>query len=194
MTLTYMRSVVKLKEEGSSKLSYFPMCDDSKLLLFTEVIEFFWVEQMPLLILADLISLSLSFFGEGNGNPLQYACLENPLDRGSPRGHKESDMTWWLRHTLLFPSSLLLFLLCMLIPLLFFLFVHLKYIFWSTKIKKLHFHSQWSYAVWFPRKSLEALQTLLFNSDLYNLLHLMSDPKIEIWEYHSLNKYTINQG
>ena len=23
--------------------------------------------------------------GEGNGNPLQYSCLENPLDRGSWR-------------------------------------------------------------------------------------------------------------
>ena len=21
--------------------------------------------------------------GEGNGNPLQYSCLENPLDRGA---------------------------------------------------------------------------------------------------------------
>ena len=21
-------------------------------------------------------------FGEGNGNPLQYSCLENPMDRG----------------------------------------------------------------------------------------------------------------
>ena len=21
--------------------------------------------------------------GEGNGNPLQYSCLENPMDRGS---------------------------------------------------------------------------------------------------------------
>ena len=36
--------------------------------------------------------------GEGNGNPLQYSCLENPMDRGalvgySPRGHKELDMT-----------------------------------------------------------------------------------------------------
>ena len=36
--------------------------------------------------------------GGGNGNPLQYSCLENPMDRGawwanSPRGHKESDMT-----------------------------------------------------------------------------------------------------
>ena len=37
--------------------------------------------------------------GEGNGNPLQYSCLENPMDRGarqatySPWGHKESDTT-----------------------------------------------------------------------------------------------------
>ena len=36
--------------------------------------------------------------GEGHGNPLQYSCLENPMDRGTwwvivHRGHKESDMT-----------------------------------------------------------------------------------------------------
>ena len=35
--------------------------------------------------------------GEENGNPLQYSCLENPLDKGlasySPWGHKESDTT-----------------------------------------------------------------------------------------------------
>ena len=35
--------------------------------------------------------------GEGNGNPLQFSCLENPMDGGawwatSPRGRKESDM------------------------------------------------------------------------------------------------------
>ena len=28
---------------------------------------------------------SLSFIGEGNGNPLQYSCLENPRDGGA----------WW---------------------------------------------------------------------------------------------------
>ena len=28
---------------------------------------------------------SLSFIGEGNGNPLQYPCLENPRDGG----------VWW---------------------------------------------------------------------------------------------------
>ena len=26
---------------------------------------------------------SLSCFGEGNGNPLQYSCMENPMDRGA---------------------------------------------------------------------------------------------------------------
>ena len=33
--------------------------------------------------------------GEGNGNPLQYSCLESPMDRGgySPWGRKESDTT-----------------------------------------------------------------------------------------------------
>ena len=36
--------------------------------------------------------------GEGHGNPLQYSCLENPMDRRAWRAiiyqsHKESDMT-----------------------------------------------------------------------------------------------------
>ena len=35
--------------------------------------------------------------GEGNGNRLQYSCLENPMDRGawqaSPWGHEESETT-----------------------------------------------------------------------------------------------------
>ena len=37
------------------------------------------------------------FLGEGNGNPLQYSCAENPVDRSlvgySPEGLKESDRT-----------------------------------------------------------------------------------------------------
>ena len=35
--------------------------------------------------------------GEGNGNPLQYSCLENPMDRGTCQatvyGVTESDTT-----------------------------------------------------------------------------------------------------
>ena len=34
---------------------------------------------------ATSLSISYNIFGEGNGNPLQCSCLENPLDRGA----------WW---------------------------------------------------------------------------------------------------
>ena len=48
---------------------------------------------------ATSLSLFLSCTGEGNGNPLQCSCLENPRDGGawwatySPWGLKESDTT-----------------------------------------------------------------------------------------------------
>ena len=40
--------------------------------------------------------------GEGSGNPLQYSCLGNPMDRGAwwatvHGATKESDETWRLR-------------------------------------------------------------------------------------------------
>ena len=48
----------------------------------------------------SLIPGSGRFPGEGNGNSLQYSCLENCMDRGTwwaliltLLGHKESDMT-----------------------------------------------------------------------------------------------------
>ena len=31
---------------------------------------------------ADLL-FTIIKIGEGNGNPLQYSCLENPMDRGA---------------------------------------------------------------------------------------------------------------
>ena len=42
--------------------------------------------------------------GEGNGNPLQYSCLENSMDKRSlvgysPWGHKDSDTTEQLHFT-----------------------------------------------------------------------------------------------
>ena len=45
--------------------------------------------------------------GVGNGNPLQYSCLENSMDRGAWEaivhgGHQESDMT---EHTRLMISG-----------------------------------------------------------------------------------------
>ena len=49
--------------------------------------------------------------GEGNGNPLQDYCLENPMDRGawigySPWGHKELDTTERLHYSLLVATRL----------------------------------------------------------------------------------------
>ena len=45
----------------------------------------------------DLIPWSGRSHGKGNGYPLQYSCLENPVDRGAWRTavqcHKKSDMT-----------------------------------------------------------------------------------------------------
>ena len=49
----------------------------------------------------SLISGSGRSPGEGNGDPLQYSCLENPMDRGAwqatvrlqSRGSQESDTT-----------------------------------------------------------------------------------------------------
>ena len=36
-------------------------------------------------ILAIIYNANINTDGEGNGNPLQYSCLENPMDRGA----------WW---------------------------------------------------------------------------------------------------
>ena len=51
--------------------------------------------------------------GVGSGNPLQYSCLENSVDRGacwttySPGGHKELDTTEQLSmHTEAFKAKL----------------------------------------------------------------------------------------
>ena len=46
----------------------------------------------------QFLYVHLLFLGEGNGNPLQYSCLENPVDRGAwwaarLWGRTESDTT-----------------------------------------------------------------------------------------------------
>ena len=55
-----------------------------------------------------LIPGSGRFPGEGNGNPLQYSCLENPMDGEAwcPWGREESDTTERL-HSLTWTVSLL---------------------------------------------------------------------------------------
>ena len=45
---------------------------------------------------------------EGNGSPLQFSCLENPMDRGAwsynPWGHKVSEKTEQLTLFIFFPG------------------------------------------------------------------------------------------
>ena len=40
---------------------------------------------------------SLSCIGEGNGNPLQYSCLENSMDRGAWRATVHGAAKSWTR-------------------------------------------------------------------------------------------------
>ena len=49
--------------------------------------------------------------GEGNGNPFQYSCLGNPIDRGAcqvivHRAGKKSDMTEQLNNKRFAPTGL----------------------------------------------------------------------------------------
>ena len=50
---------------------------------------------------------SLSCIGEGNGNPLQYSCLENPRDRGDCWAAVYGVAQSWTRLTQLSSSSIL---------------------------------------------------------------------------------------
>ena len=45
----------------------------------------FKFNRVPFVYFLLLFPLSRRLVGEGNGNPLQYSCLENPMDRGA----------WW---------------------------------------------------------------------------------------------------
>ena len=66
-----------------------------------------------------LIPGSGIFPGEGNGNPLQYPCLGNPMDGGalwvSPWDHKELDTTEQLNNNIK-PSCLLGRLIILITP------------------------------------------------------------------------------
>ena len=48
-----------------------------------------WTKKETCILMTDFDSLDLAMTvseglpGEGNGNPLQYSCLENPMDRGA---------------------------------------------------------------------------------------------------------------
>ena len=43
------------------------------------------LRRLPQQMQEKYLTKSNTFSGEGNGNPLQYSCQENPMDRGA----------WW---------------------------------------------------------------------------------------------------
>jgi len=58
----------------------------------------------------DKLKVVYTFPGEGNGSPLQYSCLENPMDRGAwwaivPGVAKSQTWTWCI-HTMEYHSAL----------------------------------------------------------------------------------------
>ena len=64
---------------------------------------------------SDLIPGSGMSPGEGNGNPLQYSCLENPMDRGAGRApvhrvtQSQTRLKWLRAYACVFLSGLILF-------------------------------------------------------------------------------------
>ena len=82
------------------------------ILLFSSISFHFSLKKTFLSLLGTLhLDGFIFLFGEGNGNPLQYSCLENPRDRGA----------WWAavygvaqsRKRLKWLSSIFPFILCL---------------------------------------------------------------------------------
>ena len=55
------------------------------------------VVTLALILVFNVLHDCSMCLGEGNGTPLQYSCLENPMGKGA-WSCKESDMTEQLKH------------------------------------------------------------------------------------------------
>ena len=83
-------------------------CCHLHILIFNVPVRYLWASQVALSGRAgdirdvSLISGSGRSPGGGHGNPLQYSCPKNPVDRGlagyGPQGNEESDTTEVIQH------------------------------------------------------------------------------------------------
>ena len=98
LVLSCMSCLYILEINPLSVVSFAIIFSHSEGCLFTLLIVSFAVQKLLSLIRSHLftfvfISITLGDgSGEGNGTPLQYSCLENPMDGGAwcPWGRKES--------------------------------------------------------------------------------------------------------
>ena len=100
------------------------------------------------------------FSGAGNGNPLQYSCLENPMDRGAwwatVHGLAKSwtQLKWLSTSTLNTPFCSFLFFFTLLFFLWIILYQYIKnlfilYLLYSILFKKFFFFFfAWLYSLW----------------------------------------------
>ena len=102
--------------------------------------------------------------GEGNGSPLQYSCLENPMNRGSlagysPWGHEESDMTEWLMLSLSESSHTISYVTLKIYPEVLVLKEHSAIASYSHLVS---FHLQWLF--YFHKFFIKSISPLIIDS------------------------------
>ena len=71
---------MKVKEE-SEKVGLKLNIQNTKIMA-SGLITSWQIDGEPMETVTDFVFLGSKITGEGNGNPLQHSCLENPTDRG----------------------------------------------------------------------------------------------------------------
>ena len=89
MKMNYLQLLLyKGSLKGKMYLSWKTKKNDNKTqawVLTLSAVHLFFSTCFPILNSQLVSSTTILSIGEGNGNPLQHSCLENPMDRGA----------WW---------------------------------------------------------------------------------------------------
>ena len=89
---------------------------------------------------------------EGHVNPLQYSCLENPIDRGAwwvtiHEGRKELDMTEVTKHAQGLTNVILLIIFCCFVVALLVYFFLFFFLMWSSFSRHIPTELAWSHII-----------------------------------------------